>query len=171
MTIFLVGCTGVPKGVTPVTGFDVERYLGTWYEVARLDHSFERGMTNVTATYLKNEDGTIGVVNRGYKTDNCRFEEAEGTARFQGDPSVASLSVTFFWPFAGGYHVFALDQQDYQYAMVAGPSRKYLWILSRSAELDTQVRDALIAEARRLEFPVEDLIFVSHAAPQCGSEG
>lgn len=154
-----------------MTGFQVDRYLGTWYEVARLDHSFERGMTNVTASYRQQEDGTLKVLNRGYKTSACEFEEAEGTARFQGDPSVASLSVTFFWPFAGGYHVIDLDQEDYQHALVVGPSRKYLWILSRTPDLDPVTAGSLTAKAALLEFPVEELIWVSHDTPQCDDEG
>ena len=85
----------------------MDRYLGTWYEIARLDHSFERGLSNVTATYELRDDGRIRVLNRGFDTSDCEWQDAEGTASFRGDPAVASLAVTFFWPFAGGYHVFA----------------------------------------------------------------
>jgi len=106
-----LGCTGVPKGLVPVTGFEADRYLGKWYEVARLDHRFERGLTDVTATYAKQDDGAISVVNRGYSEEDGEWKEIFGTARFRGDPAVGSLKVTFFWPFYGGYHIIALDKE------------------------------------------------------------
>ena len=129
--VFLVGCTGRQDGVEPVSPFDITRYQGVWYEIMRLDHSFERGLTNVTAAYELGDDGTVGVLNRGFDREKCRWKEADCIAKFQGEKTVASLSVTFFWPFAGGYHVFALDQKDYGYALVAGPSYDYLWIRIR----------------------------------------
>ncbi len=163
----LAGCTGRPDGVEPVRPFDAKRYIGTWYEVARLDHRFERGLTNVTAQYGLLPDGGISVVNRGFDPADCAWEQVEGKATFQEDPSVPSLAVTFFWPFAGGYHVFALDQREYRWAAVSGPTRDYLWLLARTPELDPAVRDALVAEARRLGFPVDGLIFVDHGQPRC----
>ncbi len=163
----LAACTGQPENVEPVTPFDVARYEGVWYEIARLDHSFERGLTNVTATYELREDGTVSVLNRGFDTEKCEWDEADGVAKFQGDPNVASLSVTFFWPFAGGYHVFALDQENYEYALIAGPSTDFLWILARQPDLPSDITDGLIGKAREAGFPVEELIFVDHAEPQC----
>ena len=168
---FLAGCTGLPQGVEPVAPFDVTRYKGTWYEIMRLDHSFERGLTNVTATYGLRDDGNVSVLNRGFNRAKCRWDEADGTARFLGEPSVASLSVTFFWPFAGGYHVIALDRQDYGYALVAGPTRNYLWILARRPDLESETRDALVARARELDFPVDELILVDHSDPDCAAVG
>lgn len=166
----LAGCTGVPKGIDPVTGFDVKRYVGTWYEIMRLDHSFERGLTNVTATYALRDGGKVRVVNRGYNPEECAWEDAEGTATFKGDPDVASLSVSFFWPISGGYHVFALDREDYQYAVVSGPSRDYLWILARSPNLPQETLDRLIAAARDNGFPVDKLIRVDHDKPGCAKK-
>lgn len=122
--------TRVPAGIEPVTGFDAARYMGQWFEIARLDHRFERGMTDVTATYSLNDDGTVKVVNRGLK--NGAWESIEGTARFRGAPDVASLAVSFFPVIAGGYHVFALDE-GYRWALVSGPDRGYLWLLAREA--------------------------------------
>ena len=113
------GCTGRPDGIKPVSPFDINRYQGVWYEIMRLDHSFERGLTNVTATYILRDDGMVDVLNKGFDRKQCRWKEALGTASFQGKKTVASLSVTFFWPFAGGYHVFALDTEDYGHALVA----------------------------------------------------
>jgi apolipoprotein D and lipocalin family protein len=150
-----------------VAGFEARRYEGLWYEIMRLDHRFERGLTNVTATYDIRDDGTVGVLNRGFDRTDCSWREVDGTATFQGAPTVASLSVTFFWPFAGGYHVFALDRQNYDYAMVSGPTTGYLWILARRPKLPAGVRSNLIANARARGFPVEDLIPVDHSDPTC----
>ncbi len=129
--LLIAGCTGVPKGLTPVTGFDQEKYLGTWYEIARLDHSFERNMTHVSANYSMGQKGGIRVVNRGFDTKKNVWKSVEGRAKFVSDPDIGSLKVSFFGPFYGGYHVIALDQENYRYAMVAGPDRSYLWILAR----------------------------------------
>ena len=163
----LAGCTGVPDGVEPVRGFDATRYLGTWYEIARLDHRFERGLDDVTARYAANPDGSIAVVNRGLERGQCRWKEAQGRAVFLGPRDRGSLAVTFFWPFAGGYHVFALDEEAYRWALVSGPSRDYLWILARSPDLPAPVRADLVARARALGFPVEQLIAVRHDASAC----
>lgn len=163
----LAGCTGRPDGVEPVRSFDVQKYKGEWFEIMRLDHSFERGLTNVTATYTLRDDLSVGVVNRGFDRKNCRWQEADGRAVFQGTRDVASLSVTFFWPFAGGYHVFELDQQNYDWALVSGPSQNYLWILARQPTLSADVRNRLVDRARGLGFPVEHLILVDHGKPDC----
>ena len=171
LIVLLSGCTGRPDGVEPVSPFDINRYLGVWYEIMRLDHSFERDLTNVTATYDLRNDGTVGVLNRGFDREKCRWKKADGTAEFQGEKTVASLSVTFFWPFAGGYHVFALDQKDYGYALVAGPSNGYLWILARRPDLPIEIRNDLVAKARDRGFPVDDLILVDHSQPPCKPAG
>lgn len=163
----LAGCTSVPEGLHPVRPFDPKRYAGQWYEIMRLDHGFERGLTNVTATYTPREDGTVGVVNKGIDRDDCRWKEVAGRAVFLQGPRTASLAVTFFWPFAGGYHVVALDRDNYAWAMVSGPSRDYLWILSRKPQLPEKVRQHLVAEARSRGFPVERLISVDHGDLSC----
>jgi apolipoprotein D and lipocalin family protein len=109
----LAGCTGIPDGIKPVSGFKIERYPGKWYEIVRLDHSFERGLSDVTANYRTRPDGGIDVLNRGYDTKNGAWREANGIAYFLGGPDIASLKVSFFGPFYGGYHVMALDP-DYR---------------------------------------------------------
>ena len=129
--LVLMGCTGIPEGIEPVTDFDQERYLGTWYEIARLDHSFERGLSEVTATYLANPDGSIAVLNRGFDQEEARWREAEGVARFVDSSTVAHLKVSFFGPFYGSYIVFELGE-NYEHAFVSGFNREYLWLLSRS---------------------------------------
>lgn len=164
---FLAGCTARPEGVEPVRPFDVQRYTGEWFEIMRLDHSFERGLTNVTATYTPRDDGSLGVRNRGFDRKACRWKEADGRAVFQGARDTASLSVTFFWPFAGGYHVLALDQKDYGWALVSGPSRNYLWILARRPDLPADIRNRLVEQARGLDFPVDSLILVDHGQTAC----
>lgn len=158
-----VGCAvSPPKDLEIVTGFEVDRYLGTWYEIARLDHRFERGLTNIAAQYAIRPEGGIAVLNRGYDPKKGEWTEARGKAFFLGDPSVGSLKVSFFGPFYGGYFLIALDRENYRWAMVAGPGRKYLWILARERTLDPAVRDSLVAQARRAGFPTDELIWVEH---------
>jgi apolipoprotein D and lipocalin family protein len=164
--MFLNGCTGVPEGVETVTGFELQRYLGTWYEIARLNHRFERGLSNVTATYSVREDGGVEVLNRGFNADANEWDEATGKAYFVGKTDVGELKVSFFWPFYGGYNIIELDTESYQYSMVAGPDRDYLWILSRSPQLDAEILKKLVARANALGFPTEDLIYVDQDRPR-----
>jgi apolipoprotein D and lipocalin family protein len=158
---FVAGCVAVPAGIEPVTGFQVERYMGRWYEVARLDHRFERGMEQVTATYALRPDGTVSVLNRGYRADKGEWAEATGKARFLGSPDVAALKVSFFGPFYGGYNVVDLDP-GYQHALIAGPDRSYLWILSRTPTPPKAELDRLVAKAATLGYDTSQLIFVKH---------
>ena len=158
----LVGCTNIPEGLQPVTGFEAQRYLGKWYEIARLDHSFERNLSHVTAQYSRGEGDEILVRNRGFDKEKGKWREIEGVARFIGDKNVGSLKVSFFGPFWGGYHVIALDQEGYRYSMVAGPSRSYLWILSREKQLDEKILGDLIGKAKQWGFEMGELIFVDH---------
>ncbi len=155
----LGGCTGVPDGLTPVDNFDANRYLGTWYEIARLDHRFERGLEQVSAHYSLNPDGSIKVINRGYDPEQRQWQQAEGTAKFVGEPTIGQLKVSFFGPFYGGYNVLQLAP-DYRYALISGPDRDYLWILARSASLPEQDLKFLVAEAKRMGFATEQLIYV-----------
>lgn len=157
----LSGCTGIPEGIEPVDNFELEPYLGTWYEIARLDHSFERGLSNVTANYSLREDGGVDVLNRGYSTRKSRWEEAEGKAYFIGDPSVGRLKVSFFGPFYGAYNVFELGE-NYEYSMVAGPDRSYLWILAREARLPQAMLDELLSKAEAAGYDTSELILVEH---------
>jgi apolipoprotein D and lipocalin family protein len=156
----VAGCsTAPPDGLRPVTSFDLNRYLGQWYEIARLDHSFERGMSDVNATYQLNDDGSVKVINRGYDTQRQAWKEAIGRALFIGDPGTASLKVSFFGPFYGGYHVIALDQ-NYRWSLVAGPDRDYLWILARDKTLPAEVREQLVSQAKAFGFATDKLIWV-----------
>ncbi|MCB1233201.1 MAG: lipocalin family protein [Verrucomicrobiae bacterium] len=156
----VAGCASPPPGVTPVETFDADRYLGQWYEIARLDHGFERDLTHVTATYSALPDGGIEVLNRGYDTKKEKWQEIRGKARAAGEPSTGSLEVSFFPPFAGGYHVIALDRSAYQWAVVSGPTRNYLWILSRTPEMDKALETRLYSIARENGYAVDELIEV-----------
>ena len=159
----LAGCVAVPDGIQPVSGFQAERYLGRWYEIARLDHGFERGMSRVTAEYRRRDDGGIDVVNRGYLADTQTWKQADGKAYFVQSPDIGYLKVSFFGPFYGSYVVFELDRQDYRYALVAGPDRSYLWLLARSPTLDAATRERLVARAKAAGFDTQKLIFVDQS--------
>jgi len=160
LVFLLTSCATVPEGVTPIKGFEVNRFLGKWYEVARLNHPFERGMSNVTATYSLKEDGDIRVLNRGYKEPKQRWQTAEGKAKFVSDPGTGQLKVSFFGPFYGGYNIVELDKKGYQYALIVGNDRTSMWILSRTPKLDPTIQKRLVKRAKDLDFPVESLIYV-----------
>ena len=160
--LLLGGCVGVPEGVTPVTGFELRRYLGKWYEIARLDHSFERGLERVSATYSLREDGGVRVINRGYSTRKRAWRQAEGKAYFVEDVGTGYLKVSFFGPFYGSYIVFVLDKEHYQHAVVSGPDKSYLWILARTPEIDETLKKRLIRKAAEKGFNTAKLIFVEH---------
>lgn len=162
MIFFLVGCVGIPENVKPVDHFKLEKYLGQWYEIARLDHSFERGLTHVTANYSLRDDGGVRVLNRGYSKKEKRWKEAEGKGYFVHGPDQGYLKVSFFGPFYGSYIVFDLDHDNYQYSLVCGPDKSYLWILARSPEISRDLKNTLVAKAAALGFDTSKLIFVDH---------
>ena len=163
LALLLAGCTGKPDGVMPVQNFDLERYLGTWYEVARLDHSFERGLNNITANYSLREDGGVRVLNRGFSIKKNEWNEAEGKAYFVDSTDQGFLKVSFFGPFYGSYIVFELES-EYQYAFISGPNTSYLWLLSRTPKVDQTVIDKFIERASSLGFDTDELIYVHHDA-------
>lgn len=149
----------MPEGAEPVKNFSLERYLGTWYEIARLDHRFERNLSQVTAHYSLNDNGTVKVINRGYNTKKGRWSEAEGKARFVDSTDVGRLKVTFFWPFYGAYNIINLEPENYRYALVIGNNTKYLWILAREPTLEPLVLQGLLDQARKLGFATDELIY------------
>ena len=159
--IFCSGCLGYPQTVAPVTGFELGRYLGKWYEIARLDHSFERGLERVTAEYTLREDGGVRVINRGYDTRQDRWKTAEGKAYFVESPDKGYLKVSFFGPFYGSYVVFEVDPKDYRYAFVSGPDHAYLWLLARIPEIDAALLDRFVKTARQKGFDTDQLIYVN----------
>lgn len=156
---FMAGCAGIPGNVKPVDGFSMDRYLGTWFEIARLDHSFERGLTRVVAQYSLRADGGVKVVNSGFRAKDRLWIKAEGKAYFAGATDQGYLKVSFFGPFYGSYVIFELDHQDYQYALVCGPDKSYLWILARTPDIAPGLRDRLVSKAAAAGFDTTKLIF------------
>ncbi len=161
------GTTSVPNGIQPVQGFDLQRYLGTWYEIARLDHSFERNLGDVSATYTLNDDGTVKVLNSGIYVEPSKKagkrNSATGKAKFVGDRQTGHLKVSFFGPFYGSYVVFELDEDGYQYALVAGPSRKFLWMLARQPKIEEALYQRLLEVARNNGYDTDKLIRVEQS--------
>ncbi len=151
----------IPKGAKAVNPFEKDKYLGKWYEIARLDFRFEKNLNNVTANYSLNPDGSIRVDNRGYDYINNRWKESIGKAKFVDDPQEARLKVSFFGPFYAGYNVIAIDE-NYQYALVAGNSLDYLWILSRETTIPEIIKTDYLKKAEDLGFPIHKLVWDEH---------
>lgn len=149
----------MPEGASVVTDFSLERYLGTWHEIARLDHRFERGLTQVTATYSMRDDGGVRVLNRGYKEKKSKWSDAEGKAYFVDEADIGRLKVSFFGPFYGAYNIITLEPENYSYALVIGNSTKYMWILAREPALESAVLESLLSKARKLGFDTDELIY------------
>lgn len=161
--VLLTSCSSntVPEGASPVKPFDVNRYTGKWYEIARLDFKQERGLNNTTAQYSLKDDGTIKVVNRGYDFEKGEWKEATAKARFVDSKNEGKLEVSFFGPFYSGYNVIAIDP-DYQYALVAGESLKYLWLLSRKTTMPENIKQDYLAKAEAIGYQTDDLLWVEH---------
>jgi apolipoprotein D and lipocalin family protein len=158
---FLNGCftsaENSTESIRVVKKFYLDRYLGRWYEIARLPHSFEKGLDSVTASYSIREDGMIKVVNRGFDTSKGEWKEAVGKAYIPDTSAGALLKVSFFWFFYADYKVIALDTADYSYAMVTSSSKEYLWILSRSPVMEENVYSELLKQAAECGFKISDL--------------
>jgi apolipoprotein D and lipocalin family protein len=157
--LLATGCVSIPDNITPVTSFQIERYLGKWYEIARLDHRFERGLTQISAEYSMRPDGGLKVLNRGYSKEKQEWSEAEGRGYFVQSPNEAYLKVSFFGPFFGSYIVFELDTVNYQYALISGPDKSYFWLLARTPTIDDNLKKKLITKAAVLGFNTKKLIF------------
>jgi apolipoprotein D and lipocalin family protein len=156
-------CVRVPEGIEPVRAFDLDRYLGTWFEIARLDHRFERGLDNVSARYERSADGSIRVVNRGFARDTGEWDEAVGKAHPAGAPDEGYLKVSFFGPFYAAYVVFELERTGYQYAFITSSDRSYLWLLSRTPKVSDSVLATFRARATALGFDLDELIIVDQS--------
>lgn len=162
LSCLMLGCTGVPENVRPVQGFELSRYLGEWYEIARFDHSFEEGLSNVTATYSMRDDGGVSVINRGYSAEEGTWDEAQGKAYFVSNSDTGHLKVSFFGPFYASYVIMQLDKQDYQYALITGPDKDFLWILARSPNISKATLDGLVQTAENAGYDTSKLIWVKH---------
>lgn len=151
----------IPKNAKAVENFDLNRYLGSWYEIARFDFRFERDMNNVMAQYSLNEKNDVDVLNSGYNYKKEEWVSANGVAKFRGNKNIAALKVSFFGPFYSGYNVIALDD-DYKYALVAGKSLDYLWILSREKSIPEDIKEEYLSIAQEIGYDTSKLIWVEH---------
>lgn len=166
MMLLISACTGIPQGINPVSGLEADKYLGTWYEIARLDHSFEDGLSRVSAEYKLQDDGSIKVINRGYDAEAGEWSVAEGRAVFVGDKSIGHLKVSFFGPFYASYVIFELDKDKYQRSYVTGYDRDYLWFLSRTPEVSKEAIAQFKKTALKAGFDLEELILVDQRPVQ-----
>ena len=160
ISVLLLGCTGIPDDLTAVNDFKVNRYLGTWYEIARLENSFEKGLNKISATYSLTTDGGLKVINKGWNDTENKWHQAEGKAYFVEQPTIGRLKVSFFGPFYGSYNIIDLDKKDYTYSMITGYDKSYFWILSRTKQLPTATLNTLIQKAQLLGFATDKVIFV-----------
>lgn len=161
--VFSSSCKSVtiPTGVTVVDNFDVNAYMGKWYEIARFDFKHEKDMNNVTAQYSLNDDGSVKVVNRGYNYVKKKWEEAKGKAKFLDNPKKGALKVSFFGPFYSGYNVVAIDPA-YENVLVFGESTDYIWFLSRNKTIPESVKNKFIALAQKHGYDTSRLVWVHH---------
>ncbi|MGI9328596.1 MAG: lipocalin family protein [Pseudomonadales bacterium] len=158
--LLLTSCLGVPEGIKPIENFELADYLGTWHEIARLDHRFERGLSGVTANYQRRLDGGVAVVNRGYNSETGQWRQAQGRAYFVNQSDVGHLKVSFFGPFYGSYVIFEKDPASQVYAFVSGPDRSYLWFLAREPQVSGQLKQHFLEISRALGFAVDELVWV-----------
>jgi len=161
VTLKLSSCVSIPKGAKAVKPFYKDKYLGKWYEIARLDFKYEKNLNNVTATYTLRGDGLIRVDNRGYDFVNNKWKQSVGKAKFAGDPNTGRLQVSFFGPFYAGYNVIAIDD-NYQYALIAGNNLNYLWILSREKTIPEAVKTEYLEKAKSIGYDVNKLVWDKH---------
>lgn len=161
MVFALVGCSSIPKGAKAVTDFELDKYLGSWYEIARLDFVFEKDLNNTTANYSVEKEGIVTVLNRGFNPLKNQWKEAKGKAKFRGSPTVGELAVSFFGPFYSGYNILSLDE-NYTYALIAGKDTKYLWFLSRKNTMSEEVKQKYIQIAKQLGYDTDQLVWVEH---------
>lgn len=162
LTLSLTACASIPPGVEPVSGFELERYLGQWYEIARLDHRFERGLDNVTAHYSLNDDGSVRVENRGFSAEENQWRNAVGKARLAGEEDVGKLEVSFFGPFYGPYVIFELDKKDYQHAFVTSGGNA-LWLLARTPTISEALKAEFLERVAAAGYATNELIFVDQS--------
>jgi apolipoprotein D and lipocalin family protein len=156
----MFGCLGYPETVQPVNDFEIQKYLGKWYEIARFDHSFERGLESVTAEYSLREDGGVRIKNRGFSAKNKKWKESVGKAYFVENKELGYLKVSFFGPFYGSYVIFELDKLNYQYAFVTSSNKSYVWLLSREPQVSEKLKERFKNELRDKNYDPTKLIWV-----------
>jgi apolipoprotein D and lipocalin family protein len=156
---FLSGCLTIPQDIKPVRDFELDKYLGKWHEIARLDHSFERGLDSVTAEYSLRNDGGVKVINKGFSATENKWKQAEGKAYFARHAEEGYLKVSFFGPFYGSYIVFELDKENYQYAFITSYDKSFLWLLARTPTVSNELIEQFIKSSKALGFKTDELIF------------
>ncbi|CAN5244020.1 lipocalin family protein [soil metagenome] len=157
--VFSMGsCVSIPKGAKAVQPFQKDKFFGTWYEIARFDFKFERGLSQVSATYSEKDANTIRVDNKGYDYTKNEWKESIGKAKFVKIPTLGRLKVSFFGPFYAGYNVIAVDD-NYQYALIAGNNLNYLWILSRKKTIPESIKNDYLSKAKDLGYDIKKLIW------------
>lgn len=157
----IIGKSTIPAKARAVKPFDLDKYLGKWFEIARFDYYWEKDLKNVVAMYMKNPDGTVKVINTGYNSKNKKWEQSTGKAKFVADADEGKLQVSFFGPFYSGYNVIAIDK-DYQYALVAGKNLHYLWILSRKREIPGDIEEEYLQIAKNIGYDTSRLTWTRH---------
>lgn len=157
LILLFTNCSDDMKPLKTVAHVDIDRYLGKWFEIARLPNSFEKGLICCTAEYTMRDDGKLNVINSGHPEKNPeKIKTATGKAWLPDENITSKLKVQFFWPFRGDYYIFHLDE-DYQYVLVGAPSRKYLWLLSRKPVIDDILYDKLMDVAKSNDFDVSTI--------------
>ncbi len=161
-TLFAMNsCSSIPNGAKAIQKFDKEKYLGKWYEIARLDFVFEKNLNNTTAEYSLKDDGSIKVANKGYNYIKNKNVESIGKAKFVNDSNEGRLKVSFFGPFYSGYNILAIDS-EYKYVLVVGKNIKYMWLLSRDKTMPENTKEKYLKIAKDLGFDTSALIWVKH---------
>lgn len=151
----------MPSGALPISNFDLEKYLGKWYEIARFDFRFEKNLAHTTAKYSLNDDGSVKVVNTGYNYIKEEWEVATAKGKFIESENVGRLKVSFFGPFYTSYNILSIDG-DYEYALIVGKNRDYIWFLSRTPKMPDNVKAKYLAIAESLGYDLERLVWVDH---------
>lgn len=157
--IFSVEISGQPNNLQPVNNFDLTKYLGKWYEIGRYDHSFERGLDEVTAEYSLRKDNKVRVLNSGQRENADHRKSNEGYAVFVDKTDVGELKVTFFWPFFGLYRIAELGE-NYDYAVVVGEDFDYLWILSRTPKMEPAKLNAILERLKSWGFDLAKIYWI-----------
>ncbi|MDO6761427.1 lipocalin family protein [Tamlana sp. 2_MG-2023] len=165
LLLSFLSCRTIPEKAVAVKSFDKAKYLGKWYEIARLDFKYEKDLNNTTAEYSLNENGTIKVNNQGFDTISKQWEQSIGKAKFVDEDDVAMLKVSFFGPFYSGYNVIAIDE-DYNYALIAGKSLDYLWLLSRETKIPESIKTKYLKMAEDVGYNTSELLWIEHDRKQ-----
>lgn len=151
----------MPKGAKVIQNFEVDRYMGKWFEIARLDFRFEKHMQETTAQYRLLDNGKVEVINAGYHVKKKKWKSVKGKAKFRAEKNLGALSVSFFGPFYSPYNIIALDD-EYKHVLVCGKNLDYLWILSRTPQIPEEIKNKYVEIAAGLGYAIDELVWVEH---------